>query len=153
MSSLTAATWSIRGTPENVQRIAQSFLFTQLSGVSVVCHWVCVRQFTLCGTSSVSPLSGVCSFRVVGVQWGPLSLYNCTKGSPLWRSNVKQLWRNLSILVRPLAHKVQRDSFNNLVFHFIGASYGSSSPVPSLSSSLVAISFNQDQVTCLVKWH
>ena len=65
---------SNRDTPENVLRTAQSFLFTQPRGASTLCCWAVSRQFTLCGTSSASFLSGVCSSRVVGVEPGLLSL-------------------------------------------------------------------------------
>ena len=39
--------WSNRDTLENIQRIPQSFLFTQLRGVSTVCHWASNRQLAL----------------------------------------------------------------------------------------------------------
>ena len=50
--------WSNKDTTENVQRIAQSFLFTQPRGTSTVSCWTGGGQFTLCGTSLVWLLLG-----------------------------------------------------------------------------------------------
>ena len=59
--------WSSGDALVNVQRNAQTFLFTHARGVSTVCPWAGGRQFTLCGASSISLPSRVCSSRVVVV--------------------------------------------------------------------------------------
>ena len=51
----------------NIWMDAQSLLFVHPRGVSPVWCWAGDWQFTPCGTSSVSFLSGVCSSRVVVV--------------------------------------------------------------------------------------
>ena len=76
--------WSKRNTLENLRRITQSFLFTQPRGVSAVCCWASAsgRQFTLCGNSSVSLFSGVCSSRAVRVHQACLACMTIQRGVP-----------------------------------------------------------------------
>ena len=56
--------WSSKEAPENIYMNAQSFLSTNLRGVSPVWCWASDRQFTICGASSVLLSSGVCFSRV-----------------------------------------------------------------------------------------
>ena len=74
--------WSNRDAPENVWRIAQSFLFTQPRGVSTVCCWASGKQFTLHGTSSVSLLSRVCFSKVEGMHQACLACLTIQRGVP-----------------------------------------------------------------------
>ena len=85
--------WSNRDAPENILRIAQSFLFTQARGVSTICCWASSRQFTLCGTFSDSLLSRVCSSRAVGVHCASLACMTIQRGAPSAGAMIKsQFW-------------------------------------------------------------
>ena len=68
--------------PENISMNAQSFLFTHPSGVLPVWHWASNGQFTLCGTTSVSLSSRVCSSRMVVVHLAHLALRTIQIGVP-----------------------------------------------------------------------
>ena len=81
-STVSFHPWSNRDAPENVWRRAQSFLFTQPRGVPTACCWAGGRQFTLCGASSVSIPSRVCSSRVMVVHQGHLACTTIQRGVP-----------------------------------------------------------------------
>ena len=66
----------------HVQMNAQSFLFTHPRGVSPVWCWGNNRQFAVCGTSSVSLSSGVCSSRMVVVHLAHLAHMIIQRGVP-----------------------------------------------------------------------
>ena len=76
--------WSSKDALLNLQRNAQSFLFTQPRGVSIVCCWRAGRQFTLCCASSISLPSRVCSSRVVVVHLAHSACTPTQRGYPLW---------------------------------------------------------------------
>ena len=142
--------WSNRDALKKFWWVAQSFLFTQPRGVSTVCCWACSRQFTIHGVSSVSLLSGVCCPRVVVVKQTHLACMTIHRRSPL-----QEQWEKVSLVEDSWAshflvlHEVQRDSFSNLVFHFIWLLLPS---VLHLPLPPVGISFSQDQVTSL-QWN
>ena len=76
-----------------VPRIAQSFLFIQPRGVSLVCCWASSRQSTLGGTFSVSLLSGVCSSRAVVAHPTWSAHMTIQRGVPLeWVMRKSQFW-------------------------------------------------------------
>ena len=111
------------------------------------CCWAGSKQFTLCGTSSVSSLSGVCSSRVVGVHWTHLACPIIQRGVPSARVIRKiSFGGGLMSILSTSFYMVQRDSFSNLVFHFIQFLLPL---VLHFSLPPLSISFSHDQATCL----
>ena len=74
--------WSNKEAPENIWMNKWSFLFTHPRGASPVWCWASDGQFTLCGASSVSLPSRVCSSRLVVVHLSHLAQMIIQRGVP-----------------------------------------------------------------------
>ena len=74
--------WSYKEALENVQMNVWSFLLIHPRGVSPVWCWAKDWQFTLCGASSVSLYSIVCSSSMVVVHLAYLAHMTIQKGVP-----------------------------------------------------------------------
>ena len=86
---------------KNICMNAQSFLSTHPRGVLPVWCWASDRQFKLCGVSSVSLYSGVCSSSMVVVHMACLAHMTIQGGAPsveVMRKSQFQ-WRNHEHLV------------------------------------------------------
>ena len=123
--------WSSKEAPENVW---MSFLFTHPREDSPVWCWANEGKIhTLWCSISLIPfwrffLQGICR------EPSPLSSYDSTERSPLCRSNEKKsvLWEDSWASCPLVPHEVGRDTFSNLLLHFI---HFPPLTVPSLSSS------------------
>ena len=73
---------SNKGALSNIWMNVWGLLFTHPRRVSPVWCWVSDGQFALCGTSSVSLLSGVCSSRVVVVHLAHFACTTVQRGVP-----------------------------------------------------------------------
>ena len=137
---------SNRATPENILSTAQSFLFIQPRGVSAVCNWASRRHSTLCGTFSVSLLSGVCSSKVVVPHPAHSAHMTMQRGVPLAGMMRKVGFSGgvMSILSAGSSQGT-RGTIRNLAFYFIWFLFPL---VLHFPLPLLGISFSQDKVAC-----
>ena len=137
--------WSSKKAPENIQRNAWSFLFTQPRRVSSVCHWTGDGQFTLCG-ASVSLSSRVCSSRLVMVHPAQLA-HTIIQREVLFVGAMRKSqfqWRTPEHPVHWFFTRVGKDAFSNLALHSV---WFLLLLVLHFLLPFVGVGFSQDQIT------